>query len=75
MQTAQTPLYELSVNPGAEVEVKVLVTNVEDIPILRDSNPTGLFHLEVAATEVHYEDGSVWMAKDLPGFLDLTKLP
>ena len=75
MQTAQTPLYELSMNPGAEVEVKVLVTNVEDIPILRDSNPAGTFHLEVAATEVHYEDGSVWMAKDLPGFLDLSKLP
>jgi len=34
----------------------------------------GMFHLEVAATEVHYEDGSVWLAKDLPGSSDLSKL-
>jgi hypothetical protein len=75
VQTAKTPLYKLSMNPGAEVEVEVFVTNVEDIPILRDSNPTGSFHLEVAATEVHYEDGSVWLAQDLPGTLDLSNSP
>jgi len=75
VQTAKTPSYELSIEPRAEVVVEVLVTNVEDIPILRDSNPLGKFHLEVAATEVHYEDGSVWLAKDLPGSLDLSKLP
>ena len=74
VQTAKTPLYELSMNPHAEVVVEVFITNVEDIPILRDSNPAGTFHLEVAATEVHYEDGSVWLAKDLPGSLDLNKL-
>ncbi len=34
----------------------------------------GMFRLEVAATEVHYEDGSVWLAKDLLGSLDLSKL-
>ena len=34
VQTAKTPLYELSMNPHAEVVVEVLVTNVEDIPIL-----------------------------------------
>ena len=66
-------LYELSMNPREEVVVEVLVTNVEDIPILRDNNPIGMFHLEVAASEVHYEDGSVWLAKDLPGSLDLSK--
>ena len=74
VQTAKTPLYELSMNPREEVVVELFVTNVEDIPILRDSNPIGTFHLEVAATEVHYEDGSVWLAKDLPGSLDLSKL-
>jgi hypothetical protein len=74
VQTAKTPLYEVSMNPRAEVVVEVFITNVEDIPILRDSNPMGVFHLEVAATEVHYEDGSVWLAKDLPGSLDLSKL-
>lgn len=74
VQTAKTPLYELSMNPRAEVVVDLFVTNVEDIPILRDTNPIGTFHLEVAATEVHYEDGSVWLAKDLPGSLDLSKL-
>lgn len=74
VQTAKTPLYELSLKPLAEVDADFFVTNVEDIPILRDSNPVGTFHLEVAATEVHYEDGSVWLAKDLPGSLDLSKL-
>jgi len=74
VQTANTPLYELSMKPRTEVEVKFHVTNVEDIPILRDTNPIGTFHLEIAATEVHYEDGSVWLAQDLPGSLDLKKL-
>jgi hypothetical protein len=74
VQTAKSPLYELSMDPRAEVEVELLVTNVEDIPILRDTNPTGTFHLEVTATEVHYKDGSVWLAKDLPGSLDLSRL-
>ena len=75
VQTAKTPLHELSMNPHEEVVVEVLVTNVEDIPVLRESNPGGTFHLEVAATEVRYEDGSVWLANDLPGSLDLSKLP
>jgi len=61
-------------NPREEVVVEVLVTNVEDIPILRDNNPIGMFHLEVAASEVHYEDGSVWLAKDFPVSLDLIGL-
>jgi len=75
VQTGKTPLYELSMKPLTEIDAEFFVTNVEDIPILRDSNPVGTFHLEVAATEVHYEDGSVWLAKDLPGSLDLSKLP
>ena len=60
-------------NLRAEVVVEVPVTNVEDIPILRDSNPIGIFHLEVAATEVRYEDGSVWL-EGFTGTLDLSKL-
>lgn len=38
--------------------IELFVINLEDIPILRDENPKAIFHLEVAATEVHYEDGS-----------------
>jgi hypothetical protein len=75
VQTEQTSLYQLHLNPQAETEAEVLITNLEDIPILRDKNPTGTFHLEVAATEAHYEDGSVWLAKDLPGNLDLGSNP
>jgi len=74
VQTEQSSLFQLHINPHEEAEVKVLITSLEDIPILRDKNPAGIFHLEVAATEVQYEDGSVWQAKDLPGRLDLSKL-
>jgi len=74
VQTAQTSLHELKMNPSEEVEVEILITNLEDIPILRDQNPSGTFHLEVGATEVRFQDGSVWVAKDLPGRLDLSKL-
>jgi hypothetical protein len=75
VQTEQTSLFQLHLNPQAETEVEILITNLEDIPILRDQNPTGIFHLEVAATEAHYEDGSVWLASDLPGKLDLGSNP
>jgi len=75
MQTEQTSLYQLHLNPQAETQVEILITNLEDIPLLRDKNPTGTFHLEVAATEAHYEDGSVWLAQDLPGNLDLSGNP
>jgi len=71
VETGQTSSFQVHLNPQVETEVELLITNLEDIPILRDKNPTGIFHLEVAATEAQYEDGSVWLAKDLPGNLDL----
>ena len=71
VDTGQTSSFEVSMKPRAELESEFLVTNLEDIPILRDKNPTGTYHLEVAVSEVRYEDGSVWLAKDLPGHLDL----
>lgn len=55
-------------------KVEILVGYVDDIPLL-SYKPDEQFHLEVAVTEVHYDDGSVWQATDLPQKLTPTKTP
>jgi hypothetical protein len=67
VQKSQTELVNLNIEAQTEVSVNIDIVNLEDIPLLREKNPSGTFHLEVAATEVHYNDGSVWVAKDVPG--------
>jgi hypothetical protein len=54
--------------------VRVHVVNVDDVPSLAYKQGQE-FHLEVAVTEVHYDDGSIWRAADVPGKMNHDKEP
>ncbi len=72
--TEQTAPVEINLAPHARRAFDILIVNLDDIPLLRDENPNEEFRLEVAATEIHYEDGSVWEAKNLPERIDPSKI-
>lgn len=68
LETVQTPLIELDVPALAQRECDILILYADDIPLLA-YKPGEEFRLEVAVAEVHYADGSLWEAKNLPGKL------
>jgi hypothetical protein len=72
--TEQTALVEVNLAPHEQRDSDILIVNLDDIPLLRDENPGEEFRLEVAATEVHYDDGSVWEGKNLPERMDPAKI-
>ncbi|HYG82426.1 MAG TPA: hypothetical protein VD861_18665, partial [Pyrinomonadaceae bacterium] len=72
--TEQTALVEVNLAPHEQRDFDILIVNLDDIPLLRDENPGEEFRLEVAATEVHYDDGSVWEGKNLPERMDPAKI-
>lgn len=74
VENEQTHLVEVNLAPHEKRNVHIFIVNLEDIPLLRDKNPDGEFRLEVAVTEIHYEDGNVWEAKELPAKLDPAKI-
>jgi hypothetical protein len=67
VQTAQTDLVNLNIPGNQDADVEIDIVNLEEIRFLEDNNPQGVFHLEVVASEVRYEDGSVWVAENIPG--------
>lgn len=72
LEAEQTALVPLDLPPLEQGKFEILVLYVDSIPLLA-YKPGREFRLEVAATEVHYDDGSIWQARDLPGKLDLSK--
>ena len=67
LQTEQTPLVNLNrLGPHRKLEVSIPLLRPDQIPYLRQDVATGEFSLEIAVTEIQYEDGSVWEAKNLP---------
>lgn len=74
LETVETPLVKLEIPPFEQLHRKILILNADDIPLL-GYRPGAQFRLEVAVAEVHYDDGSIWQAKGLPGKLDPSKMP
>jgi hypothetical protein len=74
VETEQTPLINVYLAPNEKQDLNILIVNVEDIPILEEMNLDEQYQLEVAVTEVHYGDGTVWEAKDLPAKMDRSKI-
>lgn len=70
----QTDLMPLELAGSEQRKVDLLIGYVDDIPLLA-YQPGAEFHLEFAVTEVHYDDGSVWQATDLPQKRNLPKTP
>jgi hypothetical protein len=65
VQTGQTALTNVDLMPKERRRFDIFILYLEDIPLLRDENPMENFILEVAVTEVHYQDGSMWEATGL----------
>lgn len=57
-----TELMDVSIDSNASRDVNLLVVYLEEIPLLRDQNPRGHFHLEVGIDRIVYADGSAWQA-------------
>jgi hypothetical protein len=70
----QTDLMPLELAGFERRKVDLVIGYVEEIPLLA-YKPGEEFHLEFAVTEVHYDDGSIWQATDLPQKRDLPKTP
>jgi hypothetical protein len=73
LETVPTPLIALDVPALTQRECDILILYADDIPLLA-YKPGEEFRLEVAVTEVYYDDGSIWEAKELPGKLDPSKM-
>ncbi|MCM3874046.1 MAG: hypothetical protein ND895_25440 [Pyrinomonadaceae bacterium] len=73
LETIETPVVELDIQALAKRECDILILYADDIPLLA-YKPSEEFLLEVAVAEVHYDDGTVWEAKNLPGKIDPSKV-
>lgn len=75
LDTGITTPIEIHLLPDEERQVDLLVTYLENIPFLRDTNPHGSFFLEVGVGKITYDDGSTWEATANPGKFDYSKAP
>jgi hypothetical protein len=65
VETRRTSLIALSLSAFQTRKVDILAGYADDIPLLID-RPGENFQMELAVTEVHYQDGSIWQGTDLP---------
>ncbi|MGA9995731.1 MAG: hypothetical protein WBP93_09965 [Pyrinomonadaceae bacterium] len=74
--TRQSALIDLSyLSTGEEREVDIPITTPKEIISLRNGEDfKGRFMLEVAVTEVRYDDGSIWEGKDIPAKLEPSQI-
>ncbi len=63
-----TALIPLDLPAAAVRKVDILILNVDEVPLLA-YKPEAEFRLELAVTEVRYDDGTLWEPNDLPGRL------
>jgi len=73
VETVHTPVIAVDVPALTQRECDILILYADDIPLLA-YKPGEEYSLETAVTEVHYDDGSIWEAKELPGKLDPSKM-
>lgn len=74
IDSGQTDLIALDLPAFEQRRERIHVVDVDDIPSLAYKQGEE-FHLEVAVTEVHYDDGSIWQSTDLPGKMNRAKAP
>lgn len=75
VDSGQTGFIDVALLPNEERKCEIIVLYIEDIPLLRDKNPPGVFRLEAGVTKVTYSDGSTWKAAAMPGKVDHSKVP
>lgn len=74
VEVQQTDLMPLDLSGFERKQLYLVIGYVDDIPLLV-YKPGAEFHMEFAITEVHYDDGSIWQATDLPKKRNLPKTP
>ena len=74
IDNGKTALIALEIPALEQRMVRIHVVNVDDIPSLA-YKPGEEFYLEMAVTDVHYDDGSTWQATELPGKMKRLKTP
>lgn len=72
VETRQSALIPVELRAYEKRKVDILVGYVDDIPLL-SYKPGEEFHMEVAVTEIQYDDESIWRATDLPQKLSVPK--
>ncbi|HEV7475497.1 MAG TPA: hypothetical protein VGN90_15695 [Pyrinomonadaceae bacterium] len=72
IQTNQTDLIAVDLPALEQRKVDIHVVDVEDITSL-SSKQSGEFRLELAVSEVQYEDGSSWQGTNLPQKMEPAK--
>jgi hypothetical protein len=55
-------------------QVQIPVVNVDEIPFFRNQRKEQ-YRMEVAVTEVRYDDGSIWQGAELPQKIDPAMVP
>jgi hypothetical protein len=75
LDSRQTDIVKLELKPFELADFEVFVVYANEIPLFKASDKAEDFRLEVAVTEVHYDDGSIWQVTDLPKKLDPSKTP
>ena len=73
LETVQTPLTAIDVPALTQRECDILIFYADDIPLLAYQAGEE-YRLEVAISQVQYDDGTIWEAKHLPGKLDPSKM-
>lgn len=66
---------KVNLRPMDRGDFEIFVVYANEIPLFKTMGSNDDLVLEVAVTEVQYDDGSVWQAKGLPQNIDSSRLP
>jgi len=73
LEKGETALVQIDLHANETRKVKIDVLNFEDSPLLKNKWEDE-YRIEVAVTEVHYDDGSIWRGTELPQKIDPARL-
>jgi len=74
MDKGETALIQIDLHANETRRVWIHVHNFEDSPLFKNTSGDE-YRIEVAVTEVHYIDGTIWRGTELPQQIDPAKLP
>jgi hypothetical protein len=74
LDKAETALIQIDLHANETRKVMIHVFNFEDSPLFKN-NSGDEYRIEVAVTEVHYDDGTIWRGTELPQKIDPARLP
>jgi hypothetical protein len=73
LEKGETDLIHIELNANETSKVRIDVLNFEDSPLLKNKWEDE-YRIEVAVTEVRYDDGTIWRGTELPQKIDPARL-